>query len=327
MAIGLLAAACFALLVSAAYTRWWNPEIRLYCHAVRVKQQWAAELDRRFTNKTIICGGSSTSFAVDPARMLDRNGIAVANYGLHAGMQPWFLVAFAAAAARPGDLLLVALEPELLLATDTGSDLAAQMAFALDRPRWAQASDLTGEPVHWVENLVSLRPGAYHFFTLLGKLTLGRPLYRYHPSDFSPAGWQQTAERRPVSEPGRWSGELSPGAARLLQSLDAWGRQQGVRVGYLLPWRYAGEEHARPFQFDNLAFLEQVARYLPVLADERLGAYGVRGQFADTPFHLTSEGAAIRSDELADDLLAGRFWSVSDLGRLRAGWSRDYLSD
>lgn len=309
----LLASALIALLASAAYTRWWNPEVRLYVHAVEVKEAWARQLDSGFTNKTLVFGGSSTSFTIDPVRIRDRTGLAVANYGLHAGMLPRFLTGFAAASARPGDLLLMAMEPELLVVPINGSDLAAQMGFALDQPEWVHASNVTGEPVHWVENLVSLRPGAYHFFTLLGKIALGRPLYRYAPTDFTESGWQRTEERRAIANPGRWAAPLTVDARILLTALKEWSATHGIRLAYALPWQYVAEPYAAAYQADNLRFLVQVSEFLPVLADERLGAYGVREHFADTPLHLTPAGAAVRSDELAALLKAGRFWTKAEL--------------
>lgn len=314
-ALLLLAGALVALLVSAAYTRWWNPEVRLYVHAAEVKEAWARRLDAGFTNKTIVFGGSSTSFTVDPARIRARAGLAVANYGLHAGMMPRFLTGFAAASARPGDLLLMAMEPELLVVPINGSDLAAQMGFALDKPEWVHASNVTGEPVHRIENLVSLRPGAYHFFTLLGKIVLGRPLYRYAPTDFTESGWQRTDERRAIANPARWSAPLTADARLLLTALKAWGATNHVRVAYALPWQYVAGPYAAGYQADNLRFLVEVSEFLPVLADERLGAYSVREHFADTPLHLTPEGAGVRSDELAALLKADRFWTHDDLAR------------
>lgn len=316
----LLISALIALLGSAAYTRWWNPEVRLYVHAARVKQAWAEKLEQTFTNRTIVFGGSSTSFSIDPARMLERDGLAVANYGLHAGMMPRFLTGLAAGSARPGDLLLMAMEPELLVVPGNGSDLAAQMGFALDKPEWVHASNVTGEPIHWVENLVSLRPGAYHFFTLLGKIALGRPLYRYGPTDFSESGWQRTQERRGIRNPSRWSAHLTADSCALLTALEQWGTAHRVRVACLLPWQYVPEPLAPGFQADNLRFLVELSDYLPVLADPRLGAYSVREHFADTSLHLTPEGAAVRSDELAALLKAGRFWTRTDLERMLQGF-------
>ena len=224
-----------------------------------------------------------------------------------------FLTAFAAAAARAGDLLLMALEPELLVSPGDGSDLAAQMGFALGHPEWIDASNITGEPVHWVADLVSQRPGAYHVFTLLGKLALGRPLYRYAKEDFSPAGWQSTAERRSFGEPKRWDAPIAPRTAALLLGLRDWADRHGVRLASLLPWQYVGPEKAPAWQGDNLRFLIRMSDFMPVLADEHLGAYGVREHFADTPLHLTPEGARIRTDFLAGQLQSGRFWNRADL--------------
>ncbi|MCP5520623.1 MAG: hypothetical protein H7A46_03650 [Verrucomicrobiales bacterium] len=313
----LLTSVVIALLACAGYTRWWNPEVRLYVHAVEVKEAWAEHLAQTFTNRTLVFGGSSTSFSIDPARMLDRDGLPVANYGLHAGMMTRFLTGFAAGSARPGDLLLMAMEPELLVVPSNGSDLAAQMGFALDQPEWIHASNVTGEPVHWVENLISLRPGAYHCFTLLGKILLGKPLYRYSPTDFSESGWQRTRERREIASADHWSAHLTPDSRALLTALRQWGAARDVRVAYLLPWQYVPEAKAAGFQADNLRFLVEISDYLPVLADPRLGAYSVREQFADTPLHLTPEGAAIRSDELAALLKAGHFWTHDDLVRMQ----------
>ena len=320
-AVLLLVSALLALLLAAGYTLRLNPEIRLYRYAAHVKQAWAARLDRDFTNKVIVFGGSATSFAIDPARILERDGLPVVNFGLHAGMGAEFLTGFAAAAARPGDLLLMAIEPELLLSRGSDSDLAAQIGFALGHPEWIDASNVTGEPVHWVADLVSLRPGAYHVFTLLGKIALRRPLYRYHPDDFTPSGWQRTRERRAFGEPGRYRVSLSPKAHRLLAALRDWAKARHIRVAYLLPWRYAGPDYVRGFQEDNLRYLIQIAEYLPVLADERLGAYPVREHFADTPMHLTPAGARIRSDTLAAQLKAGRYWTRADLKRLLARYT------
>lgn len=315
LVLWLLFTAGGAMAACAVYTRWLNPEVRLYRHAFEVKRSWAHRMEERFGKKTIVFGGSSTSFAVDPALILERYGEPVANLGLHAGMGARFLTAAAASLARRGDLLLMAMEPGLLTDPDPGSDLAAQTGFALDHFDWVHASNITDEPVHWVEDLVSLRPGAYHFFTLLAKLALGRPLYRYHLGDFTETGWQRTQDRRPIPDASGWSAELSPDAVALLEDLRAWSEARGVRLAYLLPWRYASPQASRDFQLANLRFLLQVARYLPVLADPRLGAYSVREHFADTPYHLLPEGAAVRSDELGRLLREGRFWTAEDLQR------------
>lgn len=306
-----------ALLAAAAYTLWLNPEIRFYRYAAQVKRAWADRLHREQGAAFIVYGASSCAFAIDGGRMLQKHGLPVANFGLHAGMEPPFLTALALESTRPRDTLVVALEPALLTVPFDSPDLAAQMGLALGKPRLIHASDLTGERVHWIENVLSLRPGAYHFFTLLGKIALGKPLYRYAPEDVQPSGWQQTRERRPLSDPEiPPDPRLSPDARRLLLALKRWGETNRVAVVYSLAWGWASPEKVRPRRQMNARFLNEVAGILPVLKDASLGAHPVREHFADTEWHLTSEGAAARSDALAVQLKARQFWSAEELARL-----------
>ncbi len=39
--------------------------------------------------------------------------------------------------------------------------------------------------------------GGYYVMTMLGKLVLNQPLYRYSIKDYRPGGLQTTSERRP----------------------------------------------------------------------------------------------------------------------------------
>lgn len=316
-AVGLLGLALLTLSLAALYTVRLNPEVRFYRHAIAVKRQHAQFLDRHGgTNKVIVCGGSSAAFSIDGARMLERHGLPVVNFGLHAGMEPRFLVAVAAQSARSGDTFVVAMEPGLLTTPFGKSDLAAQMAFALGEPRLIRATDVTGDRVPWVSGLLSLRPGAYHAFTLLGKVLLAKPLYRYAPRDVQPSGWQQAHDFRDITAALPNTNHLSADAVRLLGALARWGQEHNVRVIYSLPWCYVEPAQTEPFRRASAAFLLEVARLLPVLEDPRLGAYDVRDEFADTEWHLKEAGAAARSDALAEQLVANRFWTQAQLQRL-----------
>jgi hypothetical protein len=312
----LIGLALVTLAVAAAYTIRLNPEVRFYKHAALVKLAWAAKLDREYGRKVIVCGGSSTAFSIDGERMLKQHGLPTVNFGLHAGMEPLFLVAIAAQAARPGDMLIVALEPGLLMVPLSSADLAGQMAVALGRPELAQAPNLTGERVHWVGNAVSLRPGAYHFFTLLGKIALRKPLYRYSPKEVTPSGWQRARDFRAIPDATIVDEHLSPDARKLLADLRHWGKTNHVQVAYSLPWGYVSQERSAAFQRMNARFLAEVAGILPVLKDPTLGAHLVREHFADTECHLTAEGAAARSDALAAQIKAQSFWMRQELALL-----------
>ncbi|MBM3878616.1 MAG: hypothetical protein FJ387_02700 [Verrucomicrobia bacterium] len=307
-----------SLVAAAFYTLRLNPEVRFYCYATGVKRAWIACLDEQFTNKFILCGGSSAAFAVDGEYLLERHRLPLVNFGLHAGMEPPFLLAIAAKAARSNDTLVLALEPGLLTAPFGSTDLAAQMGMALGEPELIHASNLTGERIHWVENLVSLRPGAYHAFTLLGKLALRRPLYRYAPADVHPSGWQQTRERRAIVEPAPVVGHLSPDGRQLLEAARAWAQAHGVRLVYSLPWCYISPEQAPRLRAANAQFLREVAATVPVLKEPALGAYSQREHFADTEWHLTRAGAVARSEALSAPLLQGATWTDADLATVAA---------
>jgi hypothetical protein len=314
----LLAITAIALAASAAYTVRWNPEVRFFCHALEVKNQWLVELRRTNAPVILVAGGSSCAFSIDAARLDQQYHLPVVNYGLHAGMEPPFLAAAAAAALHPGDTWILAIEPGLLTAPFTAPDLAAQMGFALRKPEWTHGTPLTGDPVRWVEDALSLRPGAYHLFTLLGKMALHRPLYRYAFNDVRPGGWMQTPERFPMSSPPLGEARLSSDARRLLEAARRWADTNHVAIAYSLPWGFVDPGQADAFRRCNARFLLEVAAILPVLEDPALGVHPVRDHYADTEWHLTEPGARERTDSFARQLQTRRFWSSADLKRLGA---------
>jgi hypothetical protein len=120
----------------------------------------------------------------------------------------------------------------------------------------------------------------------------------------------------PINGPARHTGVLSEDAERLLTGLREWTREHHVRVAYTLPWSFSPSDAADAYRRFNARFLMRVAEILPVLRDPRLGAYEVREHFADTELHLTPEGAARRTDELADLVANWRIWSPEELEHL-----------
>lgn len=316
-ALTLLLLAVITLAAAAVYTVRWNPEVRFYRHAVAVKRAWADALTAG-TNapRHLLAGGSSAAFAVDGGRLRSRHGILLANFGLHAGMEAPFLVAIAAREARASDTLIVAMEPELLTSPFTAPDLAAQMGLALGEPRLIHASDITGQSVGWVDSLISMRPGAYHAFTLLGKIALRKPLYRYAPPEVHASGWQEARDFRefPLVQPGQ--SRLSADGRALLAALARWGKIANVSVIYSLPWSCVEPASTESYRRASAAFLLEVTEFVPVLKDPTLGVHAVREHFADTGWHLTTIGAQARTDALAEQLKRRQFWTVTELTAL-----------
>jgi hypothetical protein len=311
--------AVITLAAAGVYTVHWNPEVGFYRHSVAVKRAWAGALATASNApRYLLAGGSSAAFAVDGERLRTRDGIRLVNFGLHAGMEAPFLLAIAAREARPGDTLIVAMEPELLTSPFTAPDLAAQMGWALNEPRLIGASDITGQPVGWLDSVISLRPGAYHAFTLLGKIALRKPLYRYAPPEVHASGWQEARDFRdfPLIQPG--AARLSADGRALLVAAARWGQAAEVSVIYSLPWSCVEPAAVEPYRRASAAFLREVSEFVPVLKDPSLGVYAVREHFADTGWHLTPAGAQVRTDALAGHLKVREFWSPAELDSLAA---------
>ncbi len=298
-----LLVAILAWLVSATYTLRWNPEVALFRHAALVKLAWSQHLDQQFTNKTIVFGGSSSTFSIDAALALRERQTPIANLALGAGLGAKVLTRFALQQAHAGDTLLMMFEPGLLAADLEPTQLGQQIAIALGRPALAHPADelLPTERLPARIYGAALRPGGYHFFTLLGKVIRRQPLYRYTTTDFDEAGQQQTTARAPLSTP-RGQVKLSEPARLWLRQLRDECDQQNIRLIYALPWAYCPPEQTEAFQQENEHFLAQIAAFMPVLNEPRRGAYGAAEHFADTAYHLNKQGAALRTRELLDAL-------------------------
>lgn len=315
VALGLTALALLAWATAAAYTLRVNPEIRVYRTAFATKLKWARRLDAQFTNKFVVCGGSSCATSIMGRRMLEQHQVPVVNFGFHAGMGAAVIVRGALAQTRPGDSLILALEPGLLEMKAEVPLLGQQFAVATGHPEFLGRTDLASR----MAALLSLRPGGYHFFTLLGKVALRQPLYRYQAEDFDESGYQRVEVRREFAAPSERTLVVSEPARKLfLQARDECSRRN-VRLAYTLPWIYCPKKQVAAAQQFNRDFLMQVSELVPVLVDEKLGAYSLREQFADTDAHLTPAGAALRTDSFAALISTWKTWSTDDLARLSFG--------
>ncbi len=312
----ILGLAAVTLVAAAAYTFWLNPEVQFFKHAIRIKRDWGQMLDKTSDPKVVVCGGSSTAFAIDSNRLLKQHQLAVVNAGLHAGMEPPFLVAFALKLTRPRDTFVLAMESDLITVPFTAPDLAAQTGLAIGEPDLIHARALGGPANTWVEDVISLRPGAYHAFTLAGKILLRKPLYRYAPGDVRTGGWFQTTERREFPPAVPPPPQLSPDARQLFARLVAWGEAHAVKVVYSLPWAYADPDSQDRVRRGNARLLLDILTLMPVLKDPVLGVHPVREHYADTQLHLTEPGAALRSETLATQLREEQFWSREELEAL-----------
>jgi hypothetical protein len=309
-------AGVLAWLGAAAYTLWVNPEVAHFTHGDAIKQQWADKMTREHGPKVIVFGGSSCEFSIDGERMLDRHGLPSVNAGRGAGMGVAVLTMAALRDCRSNDTLVVAMEPALLTGSLEIPNLGIQFSMAAGHPEWIREPLSPATPVSWMDTAIALRPGGYHTFTLLGKLIQGRALYRYQPEDLRPSGWIQTPVRMPIPGPQRHGIRIPQDSQQFLRSLRDWCEERRVRLAYSIPWAYTPVHELGAFRRENAGFLLQMADIMPVLRDPRLGAYTVIEHYSDTGWHLTEEGAALRTDELSGQLLGWDTWSRAELERL-----------
>src|ERR1051326_5123913 len=175
--IQVLASALIAWLACAFYTLYANPEVVFFKKAAVLKAHWAAKMTAEHEHKTVFFGGSSCTFSINPEQLLEKHNLPAANLGLGAGMGLRVLTRFALEQVRPGDTLIMAMEPGVLLGPMEDTMLGAQISFALHRPVWLAGSDTVDgtRPMHWASSILMLRPGGYHTVTLMGKVLSRKP--------------------------------------------------------------------------------------------------------------------------------------------------------
>jgi hypothetical protein len=313
----LLLTAIVAWLGCIFYTVRLNPELKFYARAAAIKDQWAEKMTREHGPKVLIYGGSSCAFSINGEQMLDQFNLPTVNDGNAAGIGAAILSESVLGQVRPGDTLIVALEPGLLTEPLNPPALGIQFSFAVHHPEWVVHPVLHPASLNWFQALAALRPGGYHTVTLLGKIVSHKPLMRYQEKDLRPSGLWQTDVRVKITGPPGYGPRLSNDARTLLQALREWCGRHDVRLAYSLPWGYTPPEKIDSFQTENADFLLQVNEIMPVLKDTHLGAYTNSEHFADTAWHLTSTGSALRTDELGREIKNWDIWTAEEL-RFRA---------
>jgi hypothetical protein len=310
----LLALAAAGWLGCAIYTLHLDPSVRLWLGAARIKQAWAKKMGQEHKSRVLVYGGSSCAFSINGERMLGEQGLPVVNMGLGAGFGARFLTRWALSEARPGDTLILALEPGLLNGALTDTTEAVHLSYALHQPGLLRNLD-NSATLSLASQLLMLRPGGSHVVTLVAKIVGGKPLYRYRTEDINPSGWMQTAVRLPVDSPGP-AGALSAPSRGLLKDLAGWCRQRNVRLAYSIPWGFTKPDDRVSFQKQNAAFLLQVAELMAVLKDPTLGVCTNRDYYADTGWHLTEQGSNLRSDSLGRQIKEWSTWTEGELRTL-----------
>lgn len=289
--------------IGAAYTIWVNPEIRFWKKAYSVKLAHARELDATGKPKTVFVGGSSCAFQIDTDRLSDRFDIPSVNMGMHAGMGAKVVTALAVQTLKPGDRLILNIEPDLLTREKQLTPLGLQF-LAATKNLFILSPLFSSDPSATLTDIMlSLRPGLRNTVTMLGKLFLGRPLYRYHPSDIHRTGCLSTSEKGAVAVRDVGVLQLSEESKQWLSKTHTSLKERNIDLRYLLPWMCFTHDAVPAARKSLQNFAEQVEVFVSLLQDGRHGVDIQLKDFADTALHTTHDGAKRRTDLLAKVLM------------------------
>lgn len=291
-----------SLWLSFSFTTKWNPEMAFWSQAAEQKIEWREELVKAGRGPvTVVYGGSSTGFGIDAAYATEELECPMVNLGLHAGMGAEALTGFALTQVRKGDTLLVMLEPVLIGADEPMPALGVQFAAAMGRPEilsWRSDS----EAGFFAMKLSDLRPGASNSLSLIGKLVMGRPLYRYQLGDVKPGGLLVTSVGGKLAGITDSISPLGPSARDFFHDLLIISQNREFGIKYALPLNYSEPDFAPEMRERNRQFLEEVEQLIPVIWEDEMGVSTVMSDFADSPRHLRPESAIERTRSLVEAL-------------------------
>ncbi len=301
--ISLLVWSFFVFLLSVAYTAKINPELQFLNYAWEIKDR-AENISSKPDNlsksggRIIFCGGSSVLVGINPDEISNIINKPVLNLGMAAGMGPKVLSVLALERMKEGDLLIISLEPDLLTLPQRSLMLASQMSWISGHPSWMNPQALD----QWVVSLSHLRPGAYHAFTLLGKLIAGKPLYRYEKNELTQSGWQKINYDTSNLGWPVFSYNLTDGAKKILTRINDVCHQKGARCIYVPSLHYCPEDRLEDHEAGMINFLKEVTEIIPVFSLSKINCSVDESLFADTPWHPLPQEATKNSRRMASML-------------------------
>jgi len=294
--------ACFVALQAAlfvgleiAYTR-----LHLRGHYLTAWNDKQARLQTVPPPRVLLVGGSSWAFGVLSPMLEEGLGRPVVNLGLHAGMGREFILREAAAAVRPGDVVVLSLEYPLLAPRDS-ADLPMLMDLVECAPPAAQFIPLRLIPdaLDCALQHLTKRPRALAL-DLIGRSAGSGGVYSR--SAFNGHGDVVAHyDRGSLFGMKRHGGlpvpadAVRPVVARLNRFAEQV-RAAGGLAFFSLPPLPEDDRRRQAERLDALALLLRAELQLPVIEPQVAGL--PRSFFYDTAYHLTREGAERRTREL-----------------------------
>lgn len=312
--VALLVITACSILAAWRYVLKLSPEVDLYTFAAHKKIAFARKLDERGLPKIVIYGGSSCAFGVNTDAMQSVFHLRVVNFGMHAGMGAPVLTGLALKYTKPGDTLVVSLEPHLLFVPFDWPALGDQISFALQEPELCEGGPLHLSRRGALGTFLTMRPGAQNMLLFLPR-ELSHLTVIYHKSTFTPSGWQSFDAHAPPKSV-TMATVISADARTLLKKVVEYCLQNNIRVAYAIPWLYCDGAQLPIYKSLFSKYLYEVSRFIPVLKDPTLGIDTDPDDFADGSNHLRPRGATRRGEELAKLIIQWSTWNSKELAAL-----------
>lgn len=286
-----------SFLAGAAFTLWINPEIQFWKEAYSVKIAHAKELDATGKPKVVFFGGSSCAFQIIPEILEREFNIPSVNMGMHAGMGARVITALALQVVKPGDTLIMNMEPGLLAREDKITPLGLQFIVATGNINTLRSLS-SSATITFLDMVLSLRPGLQNIVTMTGKLLIGSPLYRYSKKDIQKGGFLTTNVKgaKAIEVKKAVDIELPPDSETFLREFSFLTSSNHIAAYYLLPWSCTSTLSLNRARKSYQTFATEVGKFIPQIKDGFDGADDHEEEFADTANHTKRAGAKRRTE-------------------------------
>ena len=286
-----------------------DPVMRTHADAVELRAQLARN-ERQ--PKVVFVGGSSCAHSVRPD-VLAAEGLCAVNMGYHAGAGAPFLIAAGMSVAKPGDLLIVAIEPELLMEDSSVSRVGLVGAIKLGKPSLASGTPFSDQDFSYGNLFFSIRPGGTRLLKHFGAMLIRFDLEQFSTID----SFGRMNDTRQVAFPAEIPAEyigITEQNKSILQSVVAFGKESGVDIICAVPWKLHSAEDRRDAEKWYNQYVNEISEIMPVLVEDELNVRTDEKLFSDTFYHLTTKGASKRSLAYARALHLGK--AVSAYGEV-----------
>lgn len=295
----------------------YDPEKIFFGDALNRSNRWQETIERDHAHKYVLAGGSSSRIGINPALLLQHDGIPLVNAATHAGFGAIINTELALSYLKKGDTLIVAIEPDNLTGVEshfhnyTTSGLKFLVHYSKPRDHTAHLFKPSAE--HYT---AILRGDATTVLIRLLKPLFSDELYRYSSDkNLTESGWMNVNHnwmKQPQAfNPAKMmpKSQLNQFGKTLLTDIRDWCARNGVRVVYSIP-RVLWEEKARAYY---AALALDISTIMPVLRDPALGVNSNPKEFADTVNHLNGKGATDATLELGRELREQDYWTREEL--------------